>query len=700
MQKKICIVTSMLVIVTFLLQTALWAYPAEFHSLRAASLLERMPDRIFFTSKPNGQRVAYAVTMPDPNIFTGKRPVLFLFHGLGGHMGEPHIRSFAEKFAKDGFVVVRIDFTNNQRPKDNLNRSDGHLRVFSLEGELDDVGAVISDLRRKRNKAIDFSETIIGGHSYGGLVARRVAALSWARPQDDSRFNDLNVRCVVDMSGIVSPPGSVKKVLENQQRLGNIQGTVEAAYKNWKRTDEFEPFDGQRFYVSRWEGYSARDDVAHIPQDVPYIYIVGTQDGGVRCEGIPEQATVSAFMAEVALRPNAAVLVNYDMGHGYPAELLPQIIKDVCARIPYYYYDRLRGFEKRQIDKIAAAHNNDPVVRNIIAGVKIGKISTDEAAAALIEPLKAVHPELNMTGKESDVGALAYALAVVARPRMVALAGSQDAQPAESDDRIILDLIAQASLSRQVNVDELLERLAQLMVRRIENREPGLIEIRTYGRLFSYLGKEKLQRYMQIYPKVAVGNTTAVYNMNRINTATVLYIEGRTFATREGLIFLAKSIIATEKVQQAVVARMDATGRRNLPPDEIGEVKRRVLSDLNQLSATHPDYVRLISTVDLGGQLPEQGIMSDQIARSLLSPVISTVEARIPERQERETAIEILVLLRRGLIGFAEARNRLSALTPIPQLADLLILDATAGGAALDTHPLLSPEPGDALSAI
>jgi len=326
---------------------------------------------VTFNSSIQNQRgrVAFMVDFPEAKHFQrGRRPVVFLFHGLSGHKTEPHLQEFAEWFRQRGFAVVRIDFTNN-KIGDKPNESGGNLQDFSIAGEMGDFLSVAEHLIETMSGWLNFSRTYVGGHSYGGLVARGVREL--ARLNSESAVARLGIQGVIDMSGIVSPAGSARKAIQraliqkvlsegraqDEGEAGSIVSyeDVQETYETWRRDRNLELFaGGQRFFLRDddgaidWEQYDAVDALSKFPKDVPYVYIIGTEDVGVRCTGLEQENQASRFIAAVESRPLGKVL-EFDMEHAYPGELLPEIISAAgeALRIPEEarYSERIEPLE-------------------------------------------------------------------------------------------------------------------------------------------------------------------------------------------------------------------------------------------------------------------------------------------------------------------------------------------------------------------
>ncbi|MFH1847793.1 MAG: alpha/beta fold hydrolase [Candidatus Omnitrophota bacterium] len=382
------------------------------------------------TVNKKDMKVAFLADMPDERDFPGARPVVFLYHGLSGFKTEPHLQALAEKFASEGCIVVRPDFTNNRR-EGKPNESDGELKNFSLEDELEDAYAVINYVRDNMRSKSDIARRIFGGHSYGGLIARRIAASMSTTIEREMKPPGF-ICGVIDMSGIISPVGSVTKVLENQA-AANSKEVLKWARKNgldvkgkggeldpekirsaWEETDSFGPFGGQRFYARGWNEYIAEGDLVRTASATPYVYILGASDDGVRCANLPESQLVNGFIARVSGRSNGMV-GHYDMGHTYPRHELPVIVRDIFESMPVYMI-QLDANQRALVNGVST----NLKIKNILAGVMLGRIkSKDEAISAIMRHL--------VDGRsEVDRIALAEAyLTQIRSPIMMAPAASQ-----------------------------------------------------------------------------------------------------------------------------------------------------------------------------------------------------------------------------------------------------------------------------------
>ncbi|MEI8176439.1 MAG: alpha/beta fold hydrolase [Candidatus Omnitrophota bacterium] len=290
--------------------------------------------------------LTYMVDFPPPS-FTGKRPVVYLMHGQGGYSTEEHIEAYKQAFLESlGCVVVRIDCTNNGRGDDQrgCNKSEGSLADFSIEGMLRNLRDVVADTQKTIAERADFSQVIMAGHSYGGMCARTATEYAYANTGDDI-LRKLGVIALVDLSGVISVPGTTKGLIARalgaaKDNMIGGETTVNRAYGKWSREGQsfgmtFKGSDGQRFYSQGWEGYNAVNHLRNIPPKVAVVFQIGNpaKEPVIWCAGLPEADAVRKFIAAVRERKSGAVFESYDTPHQYTQDVLPQMTADMIAAL-------------------------------------------------------------------------------------------------------------------------------------------------------------------------------------------------------------------------------------------------------------------------------------------------------------------------------------------------------------------------------
>ncbi len=236
--------------------------------------------------------VVFSVSIPTQD---GKYPVVFLIHGLGSGRMNRRIDELVQRLiAMDRFVVVRPDLRNHQvqweRWGNDANESAGTLEQLTLDGQFDDLAAVVRYLEQNEPKA-DLAHTALYGVSMGGFVARRVAALSY---QGDSRFKALRVEAVVDNAGNLDLHSQYlrDKILEH---LAEPKDWLKERNLQWHRDWD------------SWEGYDPIQDLNVLPLAVRYFYALGEQDpvilsGSDLYQGVPVSTRTKAFFESLQQR--------------------------------------------------------------------------------------------------------------------------------------------------------------------------------------------------------------------------------------------------------------------------------------------------------------------------------------------------------------------------------------------------------------
>ncbi|NTW22902.1 alpha/beta hydrolase [Candidatus Falkowbacteria bacterium] len=86
--------------------------------------------------------------------------LVFIMHGLGGHMRQPHIETFANAYREKGFTVVRFDTTNT------FGESDGSYEDATITNYYEDLEDVIGWAATQPWYQEPFW---LEGHSLGGI---------------------------------------------------------------------------------------------------------------------------------------------------------------------------------------------------------------------------------------------------------------------------------------------------------------------------------------------------------------------------------------------------------------------------------------------------------------------------------------------------------------------------------------------------
>ena len=109
-------------------------------------------NRIFIKNRKN-QNIAVVV---DEN--KNSNDLVFIMHGLGGFKEQPHIKTFASAFKKEGFTVILFDTTNT------TGESDGKLVDATLTNYYEDLEDIIGWAETQNWYREPF---VLAGHSLG-----------------------------------------------------------------------------------------------------------------------------------------------------------------------------------------------------------------------------------------------------------------------------------------------------------------------------------------------------------------------------------------------------------------------------------------------------------------------------------------------------------------------------------------------------
>lgn len=130
-----------------------------------------------------------------PDNFSGKCPLMLLFHGFTGHMEERHIVATMEAAREVGMAVLRVESYGH-------GKSDGSFQSHTMYKWVTGALAVVDYVR-----GLDFvTDLYLCGHSQGGLLAVLLAGMC---PDD--------FKAVIPMSpGLMIPEGARKGTLLGQ----------------------------------------------------------------------------------------------------------------------------------------------------------------------------------------------------------------------------------------------------------------------------------------------------------------------------------------------------------------------------------------------------------------------------------------------------------------------------------------------------
>ena len=312
--------------------------------IRAASGIPAGPTQEKMELQTDRGAVSCMVDSPDEARFPGPRPVALLFHGYSGHKTEEHLEAFAAQRVKEGYIVIRPDFVNGKFG-DKPNESTGTLADYTIDGAIEDVASVVTNIQDLTGGRADLGNVQVAGHSMGGFVATVVAAEACSNEGSPlaALKDGLREGGLVPLSGIVSPLELVRHVLRQNKEGGAARAGLSSVFQwdfpagssvdevidDWReRGAESGVFGGRRCFLAgeghSWEERDALYYLRQIPLDIPIAYIVGTEDELVMCPdgGGESPARVRRFMEEIesGRRPGAVIVRVKGAGHKYSTD--------------------------------------------------------------------------------------------------------------------------------------------------------------------------------------------------------------------------------------------------------------------------------------------------------------------------------------------------------------------------------------------
>ncbi len=142
----------------------------------------------------NRQGLKISVVIDEPKNPQG---LVFVMHGLGGFMKQPHIQTFAKAFKESGFTTLLWDATNS------IGESDGKMEDATLTNYYQDLEDVI---KWAQSQSFYIEPFILCGHSLGGISSILYA----------EKFPQ-KVKALVPISTVVS--GKLSVSTEDPKRL-------------------------------------------------------------------------------------------------------------------------------------------------------------------------------------------------------------------------------------------------------------------------------------------------------------------------------------------------------------------------------------------------------------------------------------------------------------------------------------------------
>lgn len=202
----------------------------------------------FFIKNRKGQNISVIVEQAEK-----QKGLAFVMHGLSGHKGEEHIKTFAEAFKDKGFTVVRFDTTNT------FGESDGNYEDATVTNYYEDLEDIVGWARKQKWFEKPFA---LAGHSLGGLC---IALYAENHPEE--------VSGLAPISTVVSG----KLSMETEKH----SSTAEEWERTGWRTERSHSGKVKRLKWSHMEDRLKYDLLPRVENlTMPVLLIVGDQDDG------------------------------------------------------------------------------------------------------------------------------------------------------------------------------------------------------------------------------------------------------------------------------------------------------------------------------------------------------------------------------------------------------------------------------------
>lgn len=270
--------------------------------------MQRVENRIVLGSC--GKPMSVDITFPDDR--SQKYPVVIFSHGFKGFKDWGHFNLIAQKFAKEGFVFLKFNYSHNGvSPENMLDFVD--LEAFSANTyskEVEDlrimVDYVFNDGELQEN--VDKTQIYLIGHSKGGGNSILVAGT-------DNRVKKLCTWASVSRFG---------RMFDNTHFMGRWKEEGVVFIMN-ARTKQPMPMSYSFYedYIANQENLDIRKVATEI--EIPWLIIHGSQDFVV---------TIKEARILAELNPNAQLITNngdhtFGGAHPWLEENLPPLADQV-----------------------------------------------------------------------------------------------------------------------------------------------------------------------------------------------------------------------------------------------------------------------------------------------------------------------------------------------------------------------------------
>ncbi len=158
---------------------------------------------IIFEDK-KGRKIVGILNMPKG---AGPFPAVVICHGFKGYKEQLHLKSLAEKLAKDNILSLRFDFGNG------VGKSYGKLEDIKFSQYLDDLKSAVDYLTKQ--SFVDAKRIALVGHSLGGQLILHYAS------------TDKRIKVLVDLAGVVLrgvEKTNIEKNVKNQMKQAKKLG--------------------------------------------------------------------------------------------------------------------------------------------------------------------------------------------------------------------------------------------------------------------------------------------------------------------------------------------------------------------------------------------------------------------------------------------------------------------------------------------
>lgn len=346
--------------------SALRAVSPSESSISLETHLSGMEEETIRITLPNGE--GHLVALKIKPASAGPHPAVILVHGHESSNEDPALQTIARQLVTQGYAAVLVNLRN--QPRGTPDDSSGSWENLSPDANIADIGYLAQHLQQT-DSDIDLGRTVLIGHSFGGFIVRRVAGLAH---RGDPRFNSLKIQVVVELGGMIDAKPTflvyLEKILSKENdwnvpylnrvdphREKTASDRAKAVFGIWK-SDGFLTIRGQnvRYWFDDLPEAHASYDLAEIPPELSYLYLVGSRDTIILHPPAISPDT-KRFQQQLMQRGGSSAFEVLDgVGHLYSGKNVPDtVIPMIANKVVNYVAQHMPAGGQEEVVSIGRA---------------------------------------------------------------------------------------------------------------------------------------------------------------------------------------------------------------------------------------------------------------------------------------------------------------------------------------------------------